>query len=915
MKKLILLSTLVSLLFSHNLLKAQMTGDELLNRMKNSSNLGTEFYLAFHPGPEGGDGESEIKIFVTSFFETKVIVSIPALQYNEVKTTIPYQTIEFTLTPEQALMYSKDASTLPEPMQVWVERAVIVRAADPVMCYGVARFGDKSGGYMALPNHVLGQTYQIAAFPDPSNNPTEFYPSYTSIVGIYDNTKVTFRLGGNANTELKDLAGNIIKPNDIVKASLNEGDVWLFAGSGFSNDLTGSTINATKPVAVISGNFCAGDKDDLSNCDYTIEQQTPQSTWGKNYTVTPIANRKNPPITRIFTSMPNNAIFMDGHFIGRIKTPGGLLDNGFIEVRTGDMGINRPVNISADYPINVVQYNPSKSDDSVASAPFQMQVIATEQFNDNCIFVTVGAGGMEFENNYFNLVYLATIDGQIPQDLQVGIFSKSPLDWIPLEAFSGNPGVATNCYENNGRRYYSKILPIIEAGIYQFKANDPFGLYQYGNDTNSSFGTMASVRLRDLTIGDTLPPVFQPADGHCCKGDYSGTVLDVAQDGVEPSNLASLFLVEALSYNYNCNIEPFTSGISPKTTFELRTIDYWKPAKAVIIASDKSGNWSLKEIFYTPPVNLSINADDYDLGMIKSGHFRDFEITLSNDREENTLPLEKIVLSNEDSQFEIIENIPENLVLGPKEVNTIKVRFLAHDLYSDDIENLEQVFKNYFYVDVKIDEFILSMSLNKIFEIEVANPRIIADDVDFATHMIGKAVEHQYLKISNPGKMPLLITKFDFPAESPFILDLPEASELNPFEIEPNGEYLVKTEFIPTEPGEYVDTLTVTSDAYIIKNIAVLSANAIPSTVLDNNLYGGKFAVNYDGNSLSFSSERDATVSGIKIYDLLGRNLFNSDLTNAINEYRVAVPGFKTGIYLLHIKIDGIWMSKKLIIL
>jgi len=391
-------------------------------------------------------------------------------------------------------------------------------------------------------------------------------------------------------------------------------------------------------------------------------------------------------------------------------------------------------------------------------------------------------------------------------------------------------------------------------------------------------------------------------------------VLDVAQEGVEPSNLASVTFIEALSYNYYCNIESFTSGLSLKTTFELRTLDYWKPAKAVIIASDKNGNWSLKEINYTPIVNLSLNADNYDLGMIKSGHFRDFEIMLSNDREENTLPLEKIVLSNEDSQFEIIENIPENLVLGPLEEYTIKVRFRAHNLYSDDIEKLEQVFKNHFYVDVKIDEIIQSMSLNKIFEIEVANPRIIADDVDFSTHMIDETIDHQYLKISNPGKMPLLITKFDFPAESPFVLDLPEASEENPFEIEPFGEYLVKTEFITTEPGEFSDTLTITSDAYIIKNVAVISASAIPSTVLDNNLYGGKFAVSYDGSSITFRSENDAIVSGLKIYDLNGRNIFNSNVSKKINEYRVAVPGFKTGVYLLHINIDGIWMSKKLII-
>ncbi|PKL86373.1 MAG: hypothetical protein CVV22_02585 [Ignavibacteriae bacterium HGW-Ignavibacteriae-1] len=914
MKYFILLSTIVSLLLSHNLLKAQMTGDELLNRMKNSSNLGTEFYLAFHPGPEGGDGESEIKIFVTSFFETLVSVKIDAIDYYEEKSTIPNQTIEFTLTPEQALMYLKSASAQAEPMQVWEGRAIIVKAGDPVFCYGVARFGDKSGGYMALPSYVLGQKYQIATLPDPSNSASQFLPSYTSIVGIYDNTKITFRLGGHASTTVLLLDGSSLKPNEVARATLNEGDVMLIAGSGVNNDLTGSVISATKPVAVFSGNYCMGDKKDLSNCDYTIEQQTPESTWGKNYIVTSIANRKNPPITRIFTSMPNNAVFIDGHFFTRIKTVGGLIGTGYLDVRSGEMGISRPVVISSDYPINVVQYNPSKSDDSVASAPFQMQVIANEQFSNDCKFATVGADGLEFEKNFYNLVYLATLDGGIPQDLQVGNFSKSPLDWIPLEAYSGNPGAPVNLRDKDGRPYYSKILPTTE-GIYQIKANDPFGLYQYGNDANSSFGTMASVRLRDLTNGDTLPPVFQPTPGHCCKGDYSGTVLDVAQVGVEPSNLASLSLVEALSYNYQCNIEPFTSGISPKTTLDLRTLDYWKPAKAVIIASDKSGNWSLKEINYTPLVNLSLNADNYDLGMIKSGHFRDFEIMLSNDREENTLPLEKIVLSNEDSQFEIIENIPENFVLGPLEEYTIKVRFRANDLYSDDIENLEQVFKNSFYVDVKIDNIIQSLGFDKEIEIEVANPRIIADDVDFSTHTIDEPIDHQYLKISNPGKMPLLITKFDFPAESPFVLELPEASEENPYEIEPFGEYLVKTEFIPTIPGEFSDTLTITSDAYIIKNVAVISASAIPSTVLDNNLYGGIFAVNYDGSSITFRSENDAIVSGLKIYDLNGRNIFNSDVTNKINEYRVAVPSFKTGVYLLHINIDGIWMSKKLIIL
>ncbi|MCO5250265.1 MAG: T9SS type A sorting domain-containing protein [Candidatus Kapabacteria bacterium] len=909
MKYFILLSTLVSLLFSHNSLEAQIYSDEELKMMTGSSNIGTEFYMTFHPAWGNASKIGEIKIFVSSIFITNVTLSIPALNKIETKKTKHSDVIEFTLTPEEAQMYlmtSENATIKPEKAQVYSGRAIIITADDPVICYGVIRSNGKSEGYMAMPTHVLGQKYQIATQPDPSNNTSQFMPSYTSIVGVYDNTKITFRLGGNSTTEV-DGMGGLLKPGDVARATLNKGDVWLIAGSGANNDLTGSTVSATKPVAVISGNFCMGDKDDLSNCDYTIEQQTPENTWGKNYIVTPIANRKKFPITRIFTSVPENSIKMDGIEIAQIKSPGGQIGSGYIEVRTGDTGIPTPVRISSYYPINVVQYNPSSSDDDVASSPFQMQVIPTEQFSKNVIFSTISTEeDFEYETNYYNLVYLATIDGEIPDDM---VIKHSGNFWNAVKGLA-EPGIPVYGQEKDGRQYYSTILPITETRLHQIEAKDPFGVYSYGNDKSTSFGTTSTSKMLDLVSADTVAPLVTYDVSY--SGEVVGTLVDIAQTGVEPSGLASLTMFKMLSDNFQLIPPYITAGKTINSTFGLKAIDYWKAAEAVLVATDRRGNNTIVKIKYKPTVVLSINTDDFNLGMIKSGKFRDFNLTLANDDFTTSVPLKALKLKSNDPQFEIIQNIESGSVLSSLEEQEFTVRFHAHDLYSDDIENLEQVFKTSFIIVLM--EHSRELEMKKEIEIEVANPRIIADDVDFSTHMIDETIEHQYLKISNPGKMPLLITKFDFPAESPFVLDLPAATEANPFEIEPFGEYLVKTEFIPIEPGEFSDTLTITSDAYIIKNVAVISASAIPSSVLDNNLYGGKFAVNYDGNSITFLAEHDAIVSGLKIYDLIGRNIFNSDITNKINEYRVAVPAIKTGVYLLHINIDGIWMSKKLII-
>jgi len=158
----------------------------------------------------------------------------------------------------------------------------------------------------------------------------------------------------------------------------------------------------------------------------------------------------------------------------------------------------------------------------------------------------------------------------------------------------------------------------------------------------------------------------------------------------------------------------------------------------------------------------------------------------------------------------------------------------------------------------------------------------------------------------------MFVTGFEVTGSSEFTFNLPTVSVEEPHKVAAGGEYNIITSFTPTEPGEFAATLKVISDGYILNDEAQITGVAIPSSVIDDKLFGGTFAVNYDRSAITFRAEHDATISGMKVYDLNGRTLFNSELTNSVNSYSASVPGLTSGVYMLQLKINGIWMSKKI---
>jgi hypothetical protein len=585
---------------------AQDNTEKLLPKLLGASNTGKEFYLTFHPAWEEIGDNNYIRIYISSQFKTTVKLEIPGLGIVRTQQTIPNSVIEFTLNPVEAQAYSKSDGAFPippKPEQVWQGRAIKITADDPVICYGVTRYHYTSDGFLGIPVNNWGKNYQVASYADPSSNLSQFLPSYTSIVAAYDNTEVTFKLGGNPYSYVMRLNGDTLKFGSTIKRILNAGDVWLVAGQGANNDLTGSQISADKNIGVISGNFCAFVPITTSACDYLIEQEIPSDYWGKSYFVPTIMNRKLPSIVKVFAKEANTTVSFNNLPLFNITSLDGKSGSGFIETRVSMELKPIPVLISSDKEINVVLYNPGQSDDGVPSDPFQMNIISNEQYQRDITFNTPGIhGGFGFNDNYLNIIFKSQ-SNSIPNDMIFGIIIQDTVHWYKLADYTHNPleTFKGEIPDENGYLHYCLTFRLPNDGVYKIRANEPFAAHGYGFSPYDSYGFPLSGGFIEQTNNDNLAPEINVVSLE--EGKYQGQITEIGNsigktskqsDKLQSETISSGYslieMINGLSYNYSFERDNFIPGESKVINYKLSKIDLSKESKAVLYVSDRRGN-------------------------------------------------------------------------------------------------------------------------------------------------------------------------------------------------------------------------------------------------------------------------------------------------------------------------------------
>jgi len=316
-------------------------------------------------------------------------------------------------------------------------KGIRITSNDPISVYGLNYYFGSTAAFLALPVNALGTDYRVVTF----TSLNDFHDSHFSVVATEDNTVLTIY---NHWT------------NSTSNITLNQGQTFINVEAHVTNeDITGSRIQSSHPVAVFGSNTCVNIPDPTCMaCDQVVEQMFPYYAWGKNYITVPLAGRdESGDIFRIVSSDDGNQITINGSLAATINA------GDYYETNLSVASL-----ITTSSPALLAQFAKGQMcSGNTIGDPLMMLIPPREQFLTAYTLCTIEG----FEANWVNIVAPDYAVNSIYQD---GLL-------IPNTAFTQ---VGTSSY-------FGARLPV-STGSHTFNSLHPFGLFVYGWNLANSYG-------------------------------------------------------------------------------------------------------------------------------------------------------------------------------------------------------------------------------------------------------------------------------------------------------------------------------------------------------------------------------------------------------------------------------------------
>ena len=351
-------------------------------------------------------------------------------------------------------------------------RAFRIASDIPVVAVQFNPIGGASGhttdASLLLPSHVLALDYLHLAWHNGHGD-----GSTLAVVATEDNTTVTVTPRVNTpagKNGLPAMQANV--PTDVI---LNRYD-YIQVTPG-NNDLSGSAIHSSAPVAVFGGHSCANvPNTNIGACDHIEEQLFPLETWGQNYIASRNPKRNQEPMLwRILAAEDNTKIDFDPP---TTLGPSIMLNKGeMVEFQE-----QADFSIAADDPVLVAGYMLGCSAVGLPNNPgdpYMLLMIPNEQFQSEYVFLVDSS----YETDFAKLIRPAGAQldlacfGVIPEDRWTPI-GASGFDWATITM---NPGEA-NC----------------TVGTNEITGNMPFGISVSGQASAASYAYPGGLALQTI---------------------------------------------------------------------------------------------------------------------------------------------------------------------------------------------------------------------------------------------------------------------------------------------------------------------------------------------------------------------------------------------------------------------------------
>ena len=236
------------------------------------------------------------------------------------------------------------------------------------------------------------------------------------IVTTEDNTEISITLTQDiVNIDANDIldqigGGDTLRAGEVYTFTFPNGAQTLYLAS--DDDLTGSRVVSSKPIAFISGHECGTVPFNIHFCDQLIEQVPPTSTWGRRFITAPIAARTVVDVFKVLASR-DGTIFQSSCFSDIL-----MLDAG--EVSEFNISSSSFCYFESNQPVLLVQFSVASDLDQVlAGDPFMVVVPPVEQYRNSyniSIFNTSVQDPRQAGMNYINILIPA--DSASPDEVR-----------------------------------------------------------------------------------------------------------------------------------------------------------------------------------------------------------------------------------------------------------------------------------------------------------------------------------------------------------------------------------------------------------------------------------------------------------------------------------------------------------------
>ncbi|HEY8042375.1 MAG TPA: IgGFc-binding protein [Polyangiaceae bacterium] len=285
-----------------------------------------------------------------------------------------------------------------------------------------AQFGQAVGCFsfsndasLLLPSSAMTGNYRVTGHQGWTSQGTPVLGAYAVITATMDGTTVNMKV----STTGQVLAGGGIAATSAggtVTLTMNAGDVAELVGPpSDTSDLSGSLVQATHPVQVITGMPCVDVPETVQACDHVEESNMPAETLGKSYVVTVPTAPHGTPVgheVRIYGNF-------DGTTLTYVPTKPPSCPASVSAGQVVDCGVvTQDFMVTGDHAFAVGSFmegggavDPTTQPPNQEGDPSESMMVATEQYRGKYVFLAPD----DYDTSYADIVAQAgtgmTLDG------------------------------------------------------------------------------------------------------------------------------------------------------------------------------------------------------------------------------------------------------------------------------------------------------------------------------------------------------------------------------------------------------------------------------------------------------------------------------------------------------------------------